>query len=55
MQNQIRVVIDTNIWISYLIGQTLSHLTDQIINNRIKILLSDELLAELLEVLQEID
>lgn len=52
MQDQIRVVIDTNIWISYLIGQTLSGLTDHILTERVKILFSEELMAELFEVLQ---
>lgn len=51
MQSQIRVVIDTNIWISYLIGQALADLTDQILSERIKILFSEELLTELIEVL----
>jgi len=51
MNDQIRIVIDTNIWISYLIGQTLSHLTERILTERIKILFSEELLAELVEVL----
>jgi putative PIN family toxin of toxin-antitoxin system len=51
MNDQTRVVIDTNIWISYLVGQTLSGLTDQILNERIIILYSEELLAELVEVL----
>lgn len=51
MKDKIRIVIDTNIWISFLIGQTLGDLTEKIIKRRVKILFSDELLAELLEVL----
>ncbi len=49
-----RVVIDTNIWISFLIGKSLVGLSvsDAIIDNRVQILFSDELFAELLEVLQ---
>uniref|UniRef100_Q3APQ5 PIN domain-containing protein n=1 Tax=Chlorobium chlorochromatii (strain CaD3) TaxID=340177 RepID=Q3APQ5_CHLCH len=50
--NAIRVVIDTNIWIGFLIGKTFSDLYKAIINDQIKILFSDELFAELIEVLQ---
>ena len=47
-----RVVIDTNIWISFLIGKSLAGLTDAIIANRVQVLFSDDLFSELLEVLQ---
>jgi len=47
-----RVVIDTNIWISFLIGKSLGGLSEAIIAERITILFSEELFAELLEVLQ---
>ena len=47
-----RVVIDTNIWVSFLIGKVLSGLEDFIIDNRIQILLSDELLEEMNDVLR---
>ncbi|MCI5122568.1 MAG: putative toxin-antitoxin system toxin component, PIN family [Candidatus Electrothrix sp. AUS4] len=47
-----RVVIDTNIWISFLIGRTLAGLSEAILNDKIKILFSEELLDELIEVLQ---
>ncbi len=46
-----RVVIDTNIWVSFLIGRTLSGLEDFIINDRIQILSSYELLEEMSDVL----
>ena len=49
---KIRLVIDTNIWISFLIGKTLAGLSDAIINNQVKILFSVELIDELIEVLQ---
>ncbi len=49
--NSLRVVIDTNIWISFLIGKALSGLEEKIIDNKIRILFSDELLSELVEVL----
>lgn len=52
MPSSIRVVIDTNIWISFLIGRTLAGLSEAILNDKIKILFSEELLDELIEVLQ---
>lgn len=48
----VRAVIDTNIWISFLIGKSLVGLTDAIINDRVQVLFSDDLFSELLEVLQ---
>ncbi|MCD6185324.1 MAG: putative toxin-antitoxin system toxin component, PIN family [Deltaproteobacteria bacterium] len=51
-KDNIRVVIDTNIYIGFLIGKTLSGLAEAIINDKIKILFSEELFDELLEVLQ---
>ncbi|GAB6139976.1 hypothetical protein JCM14076_07050 [Methylosoma difficile] len=41
----VRVVIDTNIWISFLIGKSLIGLTDALVNNRVQVLFSDELFA----------
>lgn len=51
-KDNIRVVIDTNVWISFLIGKILSDLSEAMINNKIKILFSEELFDELVEVLQ---
>ena len=51
-KDNIRVVIDTNIWISFLIGKTLSGLSEAIMNDKVRILFSKELFDELLEVLQ---
>jgi len=51
-KNNIRVVIDTNIWISFLIGKTLSGLSETIIKDNIRIIFSKELFDELIEVLQ---
>ncbi|SLM30611.1 conserved hypothetical protein [Desulfamplus magnetovallimortis] len=49
--NSLKVVIDTNIWIAFLIGKTLSGLSKALIDDRIRILFSDELFEELVEVL----
>lgn len=51
-KDNIRVVIDTNVWIGFLIGKTLSGLSEAMFNNKIKILFSEELFDELVEVLQ---
>jgi hypothetical protein len=49
--NTLRVVIDTNIWISFLIGKSLSGLSKAIISSQILVLFSDDLFRELIEVL----
>jgi putative PIN family toxin of toxin-antitoxin system len=47
----LRVVIDTGVWISFLIGKALVKLKDYLKNENIILLFSDELLDELVEVL----
>ena len=47
-----RLVIDTNIWISFLIGKALQDLESLLYNKRVQILFSSEQLAELGSVLQ---
>ena len=49
--NTLRVVIDTNIWISFLIGKSLIGLSQVIISSQIIVLFSDDLFRELVEVL----
>lgn len=49
--HNIRIAVDTNVWIGFLIGKTLSGLADAIISNKVKIIFSDELFDELIEVL----
>ncbi|KAA3656249.1 MAG: putative toxin-antitoxin system toxin component, PIN family [Calditrichaeota bacterium] len=51
-KKNIRLVIDTNIWISFLIGKTLAGLDDAIISDKVTIVFSTELFDELTEVLQ---
>jgi putative PIN family toxin of toxin-antitoxin system len=46
-----RVVIDTNIWISYLLGGLLQRIDEKIISKEVKVVVSDEMLKELSEVL----
>lgn len=47
-----RIVIDTNIWISYFISARADYLIKWVLNNDITIFSSDNLYAELYEVLQ---
>ena len=47
-----RVIIDTNIFISFLIGKRLHGLKDQLINFKIRLIYSDQLIEELLLVTQ---
>jgi putative PIN family toxin of toxin-antitoxin system len=45
-----KIVIDTNIWISFLIGKKLSSLKSLISNQNIQIIISDELIKEIEDV-----
>lgn len=45
-----KVIIDTNIWISYLIGFQLSELTELLSTGKIKLIVCEQLHTELLEV-----
>jgi uncharacterized protein len=46
----IKVIIDTNVWISFLIGKKLLFLGDRISSGRITLVYCDELLLEIKEV-----
>jgi len=45
-----KVVIDTNVWISFLIGKKLSSLKSLMSNQNIQIIISDELIEEIEDV-----
>ena len=45
-----KVVIDTNIWISYLLGSLLQDLDEKILSKDIKVVVSEYMLKELTEV-----
>ncbi len=47
-----RVIIDTNLWISFLIGKSLNGMEIAIISSHIMVLFSEESFAELIDVLQ---
>jgi putative PIN family toxin of toxin-antitoxin system len=40
-----KVIIDTNIWISYLIGKTLAGLSKLLENDKVEIIVSDKIIA----------
>jgi uncharacterized protein len=46
-QKQNKIVIDTNVWISFLIGKELQHLKDLIIDEKVKLITTHQLIAEL--------
>jgi len=47
----LKIIIDTNIWISFLIGKSLKGLHHFLNDNRFQIITSDEQISELIEVL----
>lgn len=49
-KKDMKVVIDTNIWVSYLLGSLLQDLDEEILSKKIKVVVSEEMLKELSEV-----
>ena len=47
----VKIIIDTNVWISFLMGKTLARLENYVYNGHFQIISCDEQLAELREVL----
>lgn len=45
-----RVVLDTNLWISFLISNTVSKIDKPILEGQMRLLFSEESLGEFLEV-----
>jgi len=43
----IRIIIDTNVWISFLIGKELQNLKGLIVDDKIRIILTDQLISEI--------
>ena len=46
-QKPSKIIIDTNIWISFLIGKELQYLKDLIVNEKVKIITTDQLINEI--------
>jgi hypothetical protein len=51
-QNAIKIVVDTNLWISFCIGTKILFLADAIITKKVIICFSDELYSEIFSVLK---
>lgn len=51
MKESLRIVVGTNVWISYLIGKNTRQLENIILDDKIKIFASSKLLHELFSVL----
>jgi putative PIN family toxin of toxin-antitoxin system len=51
-RRQDRLVVDTNLWISFLISDSYHKLDQHLPQNELKFLFSNELLSELLEVIR---
>jgi putative PIN family toxin of toxin-antitoxin system len=49
---KLRVILDTNLWISWLISRDFSHLDRWVISGKIQVVFSQELLEEFLSVAQ---
>lgn len=49
-KRKLRVIVDTNCWISFLIGRRLSCLVDLLSDERIQLVICEELLDEIREV-----
>jgi len=52
LKNQIKIIIDTNLWISFLISKNYKNLDDLLFSNAVKIIFSIELLEEFLDVVK---
>jgi len=50
MKNKIRVILDTNLWISYLISKRLQKIDELFEEDKIVLIFSEELLEEFIEV-----
>jgi uncharacterized protein len=47
-----KIVVDTNLWISFLIGKSARHFEELLLNSSVRIIYSDELLREIQDVLK---
>lgn len=46
-QKPSKVIIDTNLWISFLIGKELQNLKDIIVTEKIRLVMTDQLVNEI--------
>lgn len=52
MRKRVRIIIDTNLWIRFLISKRYQFLEDLIVSQRVMLLFSDELISEMVKVVQ---
>lgn len=52
MEKKNRIIIDTNLWVSFLLTKQFSFLDDLLENYQIQLIFSQELLSEFLEVIK---
>lgn len=52
MAKKIKVILDTNLWISFLITKNLSQLDEVLFENKARLVFSEELLEEFLAVIK---
>jgi len=50
MKKKIRIILDTNIWISFLITKSMKGIDKLIFNDKVVLLFSDELMTEFIDV-----
>lgn len=50
MKKKIKIILDTNIWISFLITKSMKGIDKLIFNERVILLFSDELMTEFIDV-----
>jgi uncharacterized protein len=46
-EKKVKVIIDTNVWISFLIGKRLSNIKQYIVDGRIQIITCEQLITEI--------
>jgi len=51
--NSKRIILDTNLWISFLISNDFDKLTQLLISHQVQLLFSTELLEEFLDVVKQ--
>jgi putative PIN family toxin of toxin-antitoxin system len=52
MRKKQRIIIDTNLWISFLLTKQFAFLDELIVRNKVQLIFSEELLTEFLEVVK---
>ncbi|MFM2063352.1 MAG: hypothetical protein RLZZ507_3022 [Cyanobacteriota bacterium] len=51
-KKEIKIIIDTNLWISFLIGRELAELKNLLVDEKVKVVISEQILEEIKLVTQ---